>query len=111
MPSARSAPRGPALGWTALVLVGLMSAFLVGRCSAPDGGGDDGTDLATDDDTEVEVLPPSTWGPDEAPNLVVDRPDAVMSGFHDRFHGPLAIRRLVIYPTYAFAEVQDPVVP
>src|SRR5215510_410021 len=109
MPTTMSRPGGPALGKAALVLLGLMFAFLFGRCSAPDDN--DTTDVATDGEDVIETTVPTLYSPEDPPNLATERPDAMLSALRDHFHGPLTVRRVVFYPEYAWAEVQDPTDP
>jgi hypothetical protein len=94
-----------AIGWAVLAIIG-VAAFAIGRCSAPEGDGE----LATDSDAELPAIDttPTTWSPDAPPNLITERPDAVLSALRDEFDGPITIRRMVIYPEYSFTEVQDP---
>jgi hypothetical protein len=97
--------KGVAVGLAILAFVGVL-AFVIGRCSAPDGDGDG--DVADPSDPETIDTTPTTWAPDSPPNLITERPDAVLSALRDEFDVPIAIRRLVLYPEYAFAQVQDP---
>jgi hypothetical protein len=93
------------LGWATLVIVGVLG-FTVGRCSAPDGD----AELATDSPDVAETMDttPTTWSPDSPPNLITERPDALLSALRDEFEGPFSIRRVAIYPEYGITEVQDP---
>jgi hypothetical protein len=83
-----------------LVLFVAMLAFVVGRCSAPDG-----TDATAAYDSSTTS---TTWPPDEPHHLMLDEPEAFLTSLRDRLDPPITVQRVVFYPTSAFADVQDP---
>lgn len=87
-------------GAATVVLVVAMVAFLVGRCTAPEGGAGEATGAATTTST--------TWAPEDAPHLMLEEPDAFLDALRDRIDGPIVIRRIAFYPDNAWVEVQDP---
>lgn len=89
----------------AAVLVIVLLAFLLGRCTAPEGAqgatGPDGTVATTS----------TTWAADEEHHLILDEPDAFLTALRRQIDGPVTVSRVIFYPDSAFADVQDPTHP
>jgi hypothetical protein len=84
-----------------LAMIGVTS-FLVARCTAPD-------EISEAEPGFPEV--PVTAEPERPAHLALDEPEAFVEALRDRLGTPLNVRRVVLYDTYAFAEVQDPAEP
>jgi hypothetical protein len=80
-----------------VAMIGVTS-FLVARCTAPD-------DLTEPESSFPEV--PATDLPEQPSHLALDAPEDFLGSLRDLLGTPLNVRRIVIYDTYAFAEVQD----
>lgn len=80
-----------------LLMIGVTS-FLVARCTAPD-------EVVDAEPGFPEV--PVTDTPERPAHLALDAPESFTDALRDELGTPLNVRRVVLYNTYAFAEVQD----
>jgi hypothetical protein len=80
-----------------LAMIG-VTTFLVARCTAPDG--------INDPESAFPEVPETTL-PEVPPHLALDEPETFIDSLREALGTPLNVRRIAMYNTYGFAEVQD----